>query len=80
MHYAISGKTAAQIIYERTNHKEDLMGLTSFKGNYIKPNDVAIAKNYLKEDELKRLNLLVSMFLDYAEMNILDKKPMYMKD
>lgn len=80
LHFAVSHKTAAEIIFERANHKEILMGLTSFKGNLIKPIDTTIAKNYLNEEELKKLNLLVSLFLDTAELMAFNKKQMYMKD
>jgi hypothetical protein len=68
IHYAVHGHTAAEIIAKRADSKKPLMGLTSFKGNYITANDIAVAKNYLAEDELKQLNLIVSMYLDFAEL------------
>lgn len=80
LHYAIHGKTAAELIKERVDSKKPFMGLTNFKGNYITSRDIGIAKNYLTEDELKQLNLFVSMYLDFAELQALNKKPMRMKD
>lgn len=67
--------TAAELIYDRADHEKPLMGMTSFKGD-----DARVAKNYLSETELKRLGLLVSQFLDYAEFQAMDMKPMTMKD
>lgn len=72
--------TAAELIYDRADHETPLMGMTSFKGKYIVKDDVRVAKNYLSETELKRLGLLVSQFLDYAEFQAMDMKPMTMKD
>ena len=80
LHYAVHEHTAAEIIYERADHGKPLMGMTSFKGNYIVKEDTHIANNYLSENEMKRLNLLVSQFLDYAEFQALDLKAMTMKD
>lgn len=80
MHYAVHGKTAAEIITSRANSSKALMGLTSFKGSYLTVTDVLIAKNYLTEDELKQLNLIVSLYLDFAELQATNKKPMKMKD
>jgi hypothetical protein len=68
MHYAVHGHTAAEIIAERADSQKPLMGLTGFKGDYITANDIATAKNYLSEDELRQLNLIVSMYLDFAEL------------
>jgi hypothetical protein len=68
IHYAVHSHTAAELIAKRADSKKPLMGLTGFKGNYITANDVIIAKNYLTEDELKQLNLIVSMYLDFAEL------------
>jgi hypothetical protein len=68
IHYAVHGHTAAEIIAKRADSKKPLMGLTGFKGSYITANDVTIAKNYLSEDELKQLNLIVSLYLDFAEL------------
>jgi len=80
LHYAVHEHTVAELIYDRVDHEKPLMGMTSFKGKYIVKDDVRIAKNYLSEMELKRLNLLVSQFLDFAEFQALDMKPMTMKD
>jgi hypothetical protein len=70
LHWAITGQTAAEIIVSRANHEKEKMGLTSWKNSpdgKIRKSDVSIAKNYLTEDELKPLNRIVSMYLDYAE-------------
>jgi hypothetical protein len=80
MHYAVHGKTAAEMIAERADSKKPLMGLTSFKGNYITANDIAIAKNYLFEKEIKKLNLIVSLYLDFAELQAIEEVPMKMAD
>ncbi|MCR4322067.1 MAG: virulence RhuM family protein [Candidatus Brocadiaceae bacterium] len=68
MHFAAHGHTAAEIIARRADSTKPLMGLTNFKGNYITTQDIKVAKNYLNEDELKRLNLIVSLYLDFAEL------------
>ncbi|MDR0876112.1 MAG: virulence RhuM family protein, partial [Clostridiales Family XIII bacterium] len=70
----------AELIHERADNEKPLVGMTNFKGDYITKDDVKIAKNYLSEVELQRLNLLVSGFLDYAEYQALSLKPMSMKD
>jgi hypothetical protein len=80
MHFAVHGHTAAEIIVKRADSKKPLMGLTSFKGNYITPQDAKIAKNYLAEDELQKLNLIVSLYLDFAELQAIEKHPMKMAD
>ncbi len=80
MHFAVHGHTAAEVIAKRANSKKPLMGLTSFKGNYITVNDIAIAKNYLNEDELTQLNLIVSMYLDFAELQASRGRLMKMAD
>lgn len=80
LHYAAHGHTAAEIIYERANAEKPFMGLTTFSGDFPLKKDVTIAKNYLKEDELKVLNNLVSGYFDIAEINAIEHKPMYMKD
>ncbi len=80
LHFAVHEHTAAEIIYERVDNEKPLVGMTNFKGNYITKDDVKIAKNYLSELELQRLNLLVSQFLDYAEFQALEQIPMTMKD
>ncbi len=80
MHYAVHGHTAAEIITKRSDKKKPLMGLTNFKGNYITAQDVKIAKNYLTEGELKQLNLIVSMYLDFAELQATNGRLMKMAD
>lgn len=73
MHYAVHEHTAAELIYERVDSDKPFVGMTNFKGNYITEDDVKIAKNYLSEKELQRLNLMVSQFLDFAELQALDE-------
>ena len=80
MHYAVHGKTAGEMIAERADSKKPLMGLTSFKGDYIAASDIAIAKNYLSEKEIKKLNLIVSLYLDFAELQAVEEVPMKMAD
>ena len=80
LHYAVHEHTAAELIYERVDHEKPYVGMTNFKGNYVTKDDVKIAKNYLSEIELQRLNLMVSSFLDFAELQALDEHPMTMKD
>ena len=80
LHYAVHEHTAAEVIYDRVDNEKPLVGMTNFKGDYITRDDVKIAKNYLTELELQRLNLLVSQFLDYAEFQALEQIPMTMKD
>ena len=80
LHYAVHEQTAAEVIYNRVDSEKPFVGMTNFKGNYVTREDVRIAKNYLSEIELQRLNLLVSGFLDYAEFQALEMTPMTMKD
>lgn len=80
MHYAVHEHTAAELIYERVDNEKPFVGMTNFKGNYVTCDDVKIAKNYLTELELQRLNLLTSQFLDYAEFQALEQNPMTMSD
>ena len=80
LHYAVHEHTAAELIYDRVDNKKPNVGMTNFKGNYITIDDVKIAKNYLSEIELQRLNLLVSQFLDFAELQALEQRPMKMTD
>ena len=83
LHFAITGKTAAELIYERADSKKPSMGLTTWKdapdGKILK-RDIGIAKNYLNEKELTRLNRLVTMFIDYAELMVEDGVLMSMQD
>jgi len=80
MHYAAHGHTAAEIIYRRANAEETLMGMTAFEGRKPKKSDASIAKNYLKEEEINILNRLVTAYLEFAELQAIRQKPMYMKD
>ena len=80
LHYAVHENTAAEVIYKRVDNQKPLVGMTNFKGDYITKDDVKIAKNYLSEIELQRLNLLVSQFLDFAEFQALDQNAMSMAD
>lgn len=80
LHFAVHEHTAAEVVYERVDNEKPLVGMTNFKGKYITRDDVKIAKNYLSEVELQRLNLLVSQFLDFAEFQALEQIPMSMQD
>ena len=80
LHYAIHGHTAAEIIKERADFNKDFMGLTSFGGNYPIYEDVVIAKNYLDDKELEMLNRIVSLYLDFAELQALEENVMTMND
>jgi hypothetical protein len=80
MHYAVHGHTAAEIVAKRADSKKLLMGLTGFKGSYITSRDITIAKNYLAENELRQLNLIVSMYLDFAELQADTGRLMKMAD
>jgi len=80
LHFAVHSNTAAEVIFNRVDSDKPLVGMTNFKGDYITKDDVKIAKNYLSEIELIRLNLLVSGFLDFAEFQALEQKPMTMTD
>ncbi len=80
LHYAVSKQTAAEIIYDRADSEKDFMGLTSFKGADVTLDDVRIAKNYLSEKELKKLNTLVSAFFDVAEYQAENHNVMHMSD
>lgn len=80
MHFSVHGHTAAEIIYERADAEKDFMGLTSWTGALPKRTDAEIAKNYLSSDELDTLNRIVSLYLDFAELQAKSHKPMYMKD
>ena len=80
LHFAVHEHTAAEVIYNRVDNEKPFVGMTNFKGDYVTKDDVKIAKNYLSEIELQRLNLLVSQFLDFAEFQALEQLPMTMKD
>ena len=80
LHFAAHGHTAAEVIYERADANQHMMGLTSFKGDHPTLRDAKIAKNYLSEEELKVLNNLVSGYFDFAEVQAMKHRAMYMKD
>lgn len=80
LHYATNEQTAAEVIYNRADADKEFMGLTTFKGDLPELNEVRIAKNYLTEDELFRLNRLVSAFFDLAEIKAKEETLMKMKD
>ena len=80
LHSAVHEHTAAELIYERVDNEKPYVGMTNFKGDYVTIDDVKIAKNYLSEIELQRLNLLVSQFLDFAELQALEQRQMKMQD
>ena len=80
MHWAAHGRTAAEIISERADAAQPNMGLTSWQGDRPKRTDTQVAKNYLSADELDTLNRIVSFYLDFAELQAKQRKPMYMKD
>ena len=80
MHYAVHGYTAAEIIARRANSKKPLMGLTGFKSDYITASDIVIAKNYLTEPEINQLNLIVSLYIDFAELQAANVRLMKMQD
>lgn len=80
LHWAITGRTAAELIAERADAARPNMGLTSWKGARVRRADVTVAKNYLNEDELRQLNRIVTMYLDYAEMQAERRQPLYMSD
>ena len=83
LHFAITGQTAAEIIAKRADSTKPNIGLTSWRkgpAGKIMPSDVSVAKNYLDKPELDHLNRIVTMYLDYAELQAVRNKPMYMKD
>lgn len=80
MHFAVCGKTAAEIIAERADATKPFMGLNVFKGDYIIESDIVVAKNYLNENELMQLNLIVSLYIDFAELQASSGRLMKMQD
>lgn len=80
LHWAITGHTAAEIIAGRADASRPNMGLTSWKGAKVRKGDVTVAKNYLNETEIKKLNRIITMYLDYAEMQAERKQPVYMNE
>ena len=80
MHFAVSGHTAPEIIYLRADSSKPFMGLTNFKGKKPQKSEIATAKNYLSEHELKELNIITSAYLDFAELQALRHKTMTMRE
>jgi hypothetical protein len=80
LHFAISGKTAAELIYERADAQKQNMGLTAWKGAKVRREDVTIAKNYLNAEEMNSLNRIVTMYLDYAEDQAKRHWQIFMRD
>ncbi|WP_458627997.1 virulence RhuM family protein [Winogradskyella sp. PC D3.3] len=78
--FAATGNTAAEVIAQRSNAEKDNMGLTTWKGAKVRKQDVTVSKNYLKKDELDILNRIVTMYLDYAELQAKNHRQMFMKD
>lgn len=80
MHWAAHGQTAAEVVYNRIDGAKPFLGLTNFKGEQPTQQETTIAKNYLNEQELNVLNRMVTAYLEVAELQALNRKPMYMKD
>lgn len=80
MHWAAHGHTAAELVYKRVDAEKPYMGMTNFKGTKPTKSEIIVAKNYLNEDELNILNRIVAAYLEFAELQAIRKKPMYMKD
>ncbi|MDQ2986729.1 MAG: virulence RhuM family protein, partial [Armatimonadota bacterium] len=80
LHFAVTGMTAAEIVKSRANARQPNMGLTAFSGEVVRKKDVTVAKNYLGKDEIETLNLLVSQFLDFAELQAKQQREVRMAD
>lgn len=80
LEYAATGHTAPEIIASRADATKDNMGLTSFKGAKVRKSDVTVAKNYMTQEEISTLNLIVNMYLDYAELQAKNHRAMHMAD
>lgn len=80
LHYAVNKQTAAELIFSRADAEKEFMGLTNFSGALPTKKDISVAKNYLENDELARLNRLVSAFFDLAELKAMEQTPMKMSD
>lgn len=80
LHFAIHGHTAAELMVERIDTASENMGLTTWKGEAVRKSDIIVPNNYLTENELKSLNRIVTMYLDYAECQAKRNQVMYMKD
>lgn len=80
LHYACTHMTATELIASRVDASKPDMGLTSYKGDEVRKTDVTIAKNYLREDEIKELNRIVNMWLDFAEDQAIRRKQVFLQD
>jgi hypothetical protein len=80
MHWAAHGQTAAEVIFSRADASKPHMGMTAWSGEAPRKTDTEVAKNYLNEKELDLLNRIVSMYLDFAELQALNRRPMHMRD
>lgn len=80
MHWAAHGHTAAEIVHERADANQPNMGMTNWKGGKIRKDETSVAKNYLNPEELEALNLIVSLYLDFAELQARNRRPMTMQD
>ena len=80
MHWAAHGHTAAEIVHARADAGQPNIGMTNWKGGKIRREEISIAKNYLNAEELEALNLIVSLYLDFAELQARNRKPMTMRD
>ena len=80
LHFAVTGMTAPELIFERADHAKPNMGLTTWKGTVVRRGDAAIAKNYLNESEISELNRIVTMFLDFAEDQAKRRRQIFIKD
>ena len=80
LHFAVTGRTAPELIAERADATRPNMGLTTWKGDVVRKGDVTIAKNYLQEDEISELNRIVVMFLDFAEDQAMRRKQIFLRD
>ena len=80
LHFAVTGKTAPELIAERADASKQNMGLTTWKGGVVRKTDVTVAKNYLSEEEIRELNRIVTMFLDFAEDQARRRKQVFLRD
>lgn len=80
LHFAAHGHTAAELIAKRADASQNNMGLTAFKGARVRKQDITVAKNYLNAEEIDTLNRIVTLYLDFAELQAKNKKPMHMED
>jgi hypothetical protein len=80
LHYAVTGKTAPELIAGRADHEKANMGLTTWRGSIVRKGDVTVAKNYLSQDEIGGLNRIVTMWLDFAEDQALRRKQVFLRD